>query len=200
MFGTEYPAVWVDYADRSYLITRLLWFTGFRLDAPVSTHRTLELYLKAFLVSQSEDVGKGKAAWGHNLKGLAESCAIYDNDLSNSQFSRRVAYFQRYFDQVRYPSELSLSQDNGMIWFSFDSCISPLDEAVAFIRSRIKLSEDDWKKSMLNDLHASTDAERGFQRRALTDSNVQIKIILCEKTSRPEVRFDPAFTFDMRSC
>lgn len=200
MFGTDYPAVWVDYADRSYLITRLLWFTGLKLDAPVSSHRTLELYLKAFLVSQGEDVAKGKAVWGHDLKGLAESCIIHNNDFSISEFTRRVTYFQRYFDLVRYPSELRLSDDDGGIWFSFDSCISPLDEAVAFIRPRIKLLEDEWKKSMLNELHASTDAERGFQRRAFTTSNVQIGIILCEKTSRPEVRFDLAFRFDKPGC
>ena len=72
MFGTDNPAVWVAYADRSYLITRLLWFTGFMFDAPVSSHRTLELYLKAFLVSQGEDVAKGKVTWGHDLKGLTE--------------------------------------------------------------------------------------------------------------------------------
>jgi len=200
MFGTDNPAVWVYYADRSYLITRLLWFTGFMLDAPVSSHRTLELYLKAFLVSQGEDVAKGKATWGHDLKGLTESCTIRNHDFSNSEFTRRVAYFQRYFDLVRYPSELRLSDDDGMIWFSFDSCISPLDETVAFIRPRIELLEDEWKKSMLNELYSSNDAKRGFQRRAFTDSNVQIKIILCKKTSRSEVKFDPAFTFDMPGC
>ncbi len=64
MFGTDNTVIWVWYADRSYLISRLSWFTGVMLDAPVSCHRALELYLKAFLVSRGEAVANEKTAWG----------------------------------------------------------------------------------------------------------------------------------------
>ena len=47
MFGKDYSDIWVYYADNSYIATRLLWFTGFMLEAPVNSHRTIELYLKA---------------------------------------------------------------------------------------------------------------------------------------------------------
>lgn len=52
MFGNDYSDVWLSYADNSYIISRLLWFTGFMLECPVNVHRTIELYLKAFLVGQ----------------------------------------------------------------------------------------------------------------------------------------------------
>lgn len=75
MFGTDLQEAWVDYADRSYLITRLIWFAGFMIDASVNSHRTIELYLKGFLVSQDEVAAKGRVAWGHDLVGLAKCCA-----------------------------------------------------------------------------------------------------------------------------
>ncbi len=63
---------------------------------------------------------------GHDLKRLSESCATHEADFAETEFIRRVSYFQRYFDVVRYPSEMNLSDDKGMIWFSIDSCILPL--------------------------------------------------------------------------
>jgi hypothetical protein len=200
MFGTDIPAVWVDYADRSYLITRLIWFIGFMLDAPVNSHRTIELYLKAFLVSQGESAAKGKTAWGHDLKSLTEKCARYNADFSIPEFIRRVVYFQRYFDMVRYPSDPNLSDKDGMIWFSFDSCIAPLDEIVAFVRPRIRLSEDEWRRTTLNSVFSMSNPTRGYQRKALTDANDQINILICEKTFRPTVLFNPAFNFDLPGC
>lgn len=200
MFGTDLPVVWVDYADRSYLITRLLWFTGFMLDAPVSSHRTIELYLKGFLVSHGSVVAKGKAAWGHNLNSLAEACIQHDSAFSNSEFMRRVRYFQRYFDMVRYPAELRLLQDDRMIWFSFDSCISPLDEIVAFVRPRVVLQDNEWLQTTLNSVFNSSDPNKSFQKKALIDSNAQIEILICYKTDRPNVSFDTEFAFDLSGC
>jgi hypothetical protein len=198
MFSTDIPAVWVDYADRSYIITRLIWFTGFMLDAPVNSHRTIELYLKGFLVSQGESAAKGKTAWGHDLKSLTENCARYDADFLVLEFTRRVVFFQRYFDMMRYPSDRNLS--DGMIWFSFDSCIAPLDEIVAYVRPRIGLSEDEWRGTTLNSVFSMSNPTRGYQRKALIDSNGQINVLICEKTFRPTVLFNPAFNFDLPSC
>jgi hypothetical protein len=170
------------------------------LDAPVSCHRAIELYLKAFLVSQGEEVAKGKVAWGHDLKRLSESCAQHKKDFADPEFTRRVGFFQRYFDFVRYPSELDRSDGQGMIWFSIDSCILPIDELVAFIRPRIELTEDEWRESDLNRLNTTTDKEKDFQRRALIDSNDHLDMILCSRTNASMVTFSPEFTFDLPGC
>ncbi|MDD5223144.1 MAG: hypothetical protein PHE84_04065 [bacterium] len=200
MFGADLPEAWVSYADRNYLITRLIWFTGFLLDAPVSSHRTIELYLKAFLVSRGEPVGKNKTVWGHDLENLLESCIKYNQDFSVPDFVRRVKYFQRYFDFIRYPTDLKLPDEKSMIWFSIDSCIFPLDEIVAFIRPRIKLTEDEWKKTWLNSIFSSDDPKFGFQKRALTDSNNHLKVLICGQTNNSSILFDHKFSCDLPGC
>jgi hypothetical protein len=171
-----------------------------QLEAPVSCHRTIELYLKAFLVSQGEKSAKGKVVWGHDLKRLSESCAQHKKDFADQEFNRRVDFFQRYFDFVRYPSEIDWSDGQGMIWFSIDSCILPLDELVAFIRPRIELTEDEWRKTDLKWLNTTTDKEKGFQQRALIDSNDHLDMILCSKTNASMVKFNPESTFDLPGC
>ena len=57
MFGRTEAAIWLRYADSSYVATRLLWFTRLVRDSAVYGHRTLELYLKAFLISRG---GRGQ--------------------------------------------------------------------------------------------------------------------------------------------
>ena len=59
MFGKDYGDIWVHYADDSYIATRLLWFTGLWFEASVNAHRTIELYLKAYLVGQEIGITKG---------------------------------------------------------------------------------------------------------------------------------------------
>ena len=63
MFDPSSPQIWLGYADHSYVATRLLWFTGFPFEAPVSAHRTIELYLKTFLVGNGEKIAKGQPGW-----------------------------------------------------------------------------------------------------------------------------------------
>lgn len=108
-------AVWLRYADRSYVATRLLWFTGLRLEAPVSAHRTIELYLKAFLVSHGEEIRRGSKAWGHTLGDLGNVCSRYSSEFADQAVVRRLAFFQRYFDFVRYPTDTGGPDDGSLV-------------------------------------------------------------------------------------
>ena len=201
MFDPKLPHIWVDYADNSYLIARLLWFTDFFMEAPVSSHRTIELYLKAFLASSGVPISPRRASWGHGLEGLNKECAGINQDFLNTSFVRRVKYFQRYFDLVRYPSDLKGQLKNGgLIWFSFDSCITPLDEMVAFIRPRVDLSEMEWKDTELYKINGSNDDGNGFKRKALRDNNEFLKEIICEKTQLSNIEFDEKFNCDFPGC
>jgi hypothetical protein len=199
MFGTDFPMVWVDYGDRNYIMTRLVWFSGFTLDAPVISHRTIELYLKAYLVSKGEPIKSGTAIWGHDLRTLCDECIKHDEGFAMVEFRRRAEYFQRYFDMVRYPSKLSLPNGHG-IWFSFDSCILPLDDVVAFVRPRIELNKDEWAQSTLAHIASASDKHTELQRKALIESNKQIGSIICQQTCRTEVSFDSNFTYDLPGC
>lgn len=201
MFGANIPEAWLFYADGSYIATRLLWFTNFMFEAPVGAHRTIELYLKTYLVSKDEVVEKGSIVWGHDLPQLGHACVRHNHDFENVDFVRRISFYQRYHDLVRYPTEIeSKLQDSGLIWFSFDSAILPLDEVVAFIRSRISLPNEAWMKSRLNMLYKSTEQQWAYQRRALTDQNNHISEIICESTSDVQINFHPNFNFDLPGC
>lgn len=78
MFGRSNPEVWLHYADNSYISSRLLYFTGFALENPVSAHRTLELYLKTFLLVKGVEVKPSSPAWGQRLSQLGELAATLD--------------------------------------------------------------------------------------------------------------------------
>jgi hypothetical protein len=99
MFDKTEPVVWLYYADNSYVATRLLWFTRLALDSAVYSHRTVELYLKAFLVSQGAEVKPGLPAWGHDLARLGEAAAGYDPGFAKGDVARRLLFFERYFYQ-----------------------------------------------------------------------------------------------------
>ena len=200
MFGTDLPIAWVDYADRSYVLTRLMFFTEFFFDVPVNSHRTMELYLKAFLVSKGEKVAPKEAAWGHDLKDLQKHCVSHDPDFNDINLGRRLSYFQRYFDLVRYPSSIEgyLSDGTG-IWFSFDSCVIPLDEVVAFIRPRITLTDDDWQRSWLSTINSSSKSRWSYQKKALQDGNEHLNNIISLTTHATCVKFAD-FNFDKPGC
>ena len=142
MFNTDIPVVWINYADNSYIISRMLFFTNFLLESPVNAHRTMELYLKAYLVSNSLEVSiKGKA-WGHNLIELNNHFPPYDPSFNNTELIRRLKYFQRYFDLVRYPSSIEgkLTEGTG-IWFSFESNPFPFSPFLSFIFTFLNLPQ-----------------------------------------------------------
>lgn len=201
MFGTDIAEAWLYYADGSYVATRMLWFTNFRLEAPVGSHRTIEMYLKTYLVSKGNIIKKGKQGWGHDLQQIAHLCAYHNADFTNTDLLRRISYYQRYHDLVRYPTEIDGKQDDGsLIWFSFDSAIMPLDEIVAFIRPRIVLTDEDWTKSRINMLYKNDKPEWSYQRKALTDHNNFIEEIVCASTKNMKIDFDPNFRFDLPGC
>ena len=138
------PLVWTDRADDSYVASRLLWFTRLYIESPVQAHRTIELYLKAYLVSKREEVKHGSRAWGHRLSHLREVCEDHSPDFGGPALSRRLAYFERYFDFVRYPSASGPS-DGSLVWLSYQETIEPLDEIIAFLRPRIQLADQEWR-------------------------------------------------------
>ena len=202
MFDPKMPEVWLSYGDRSYIVTRLLGVVAHCMfDAPVSTHRTIELYLKTYLVSCGEDVKKGEPAWGHNLEDLRNLCVQKDNAFANADLARRVSYFQRYFDIVRYPTAeyKGKASSEVSLWFGFDSAILPLDEIVAFVRPRIRLSKHEWEHSILNAVLIETRDHFSEQRKALKAHNSLLRTILCRETSDPQVSFSK-FNFDLETC
>ena len=200
MYGTDLPIAWVDYADHSYVLTRLTFFTGFLVEAPVSAHRTMELFLKAYLVSKGEKVAPKEAAWGHDLSELQKHCVNHDSSFGNVDLGRRLSYFQRYFDLVRYPSSIEGKLADGTaIWFSFDACVIPLDEVVAFIRPRIMLQNNEWHRSWLSTINSSSEPRWSYQKKALQDGNEHLVDIICGTTWSSVVSFS-SFTFDKAGC
>ena len=200
MFDPASPVIWLHYADHSYVATRLLWFTGLWQEAPVSAHRTIELYLKALLVSHGEEIRPGSRAWGHVLSELGTVCGEYASGFANEEVVRRLAFFQRYFDFVRYPSDPGSPDDGSLVWFSFDSNIRPLDELTAFVRPRIQLDEAEWLSSSVHKIVNSDSRAFGYQRRALTDYNDVIAIIDCLKSESVTVPFDGSFDYGFPGC
>lgn len=200
MLDPNSPEVWLGYADESYLAARLLWFTGLQIGASVQAHRTLELYLKAYLVSAGEEVTPGSNSWGHALDKLRKVCGSHCSDFFDEPVARRLKFFDRYFEFVRYPSEPGSPEDDSLTWFGFDSNVAPMDELVAFIRPRIILPDSSWSISQLNQLKSSSSPEREFQTRALSDCNTHLDQILCDVTNRSSVSFDHTFNYDKPGC
>ena len=200
MFGTDYSEIWLGYADNSYIATRLLWFTGFMIEAPINAHRTIELYLKSYLVGRGVRIKKDSSAWGHRIGDLCQEAVKIDASFDNENLNRRVRFFERYFDYVRYPSEQGSPDDGSLTWFSFDSNILPLDEVVAFIRPRIKLKDDNWASTTINRLLSDRSKAQPHQLRAIEESNYFLKIINTDKTWQSDVEFNENFEFDKPGC
>lgn len=201
MFHPSLPEAWVDCADRSYMSTRLLWFCRFLIDAPIHAHRTIELYFKSFLVSKGVVIKKGKSGWGHEIDILRKQCEKFNNDFSHPEFSRRIKYFQRYFDLVRYPTDIEDKlQDGTVIWFGLDA-LPVLDEIVAYIRPRVELSEEEWKHTQIYSINYSKMSEEfTMQHRALVDHNEHLTTIACKKSSDAKIDFKDDFELDLPGC
>jgi hypothetical protein len=199
MFGKAEPVGWLYYADSSYVVTRLLWFTKLTIDSAVYSHRTLELYVKAFLISRGVEGKPGSPAWGHDLAMLGEEAQKHDGASARDEVQRRLRFFDRYFNYVRYPSDAVAPDDGSLTWFAFDANIMPVDDLVAFIRPRICVSDEDWRTSLIHELLGGGNA-RGYQRDALIDGNRHINIIDCVASGDPDVIFDASFRYDKPGC
>lgn len=200
MFDPNLTFSWVIYADRSYVATRLLFFSGLWFEASFNAHRTVELYLKAYIVSKGGTISPDSPGWGHKLGQLGEECSRYCFSFKNVEVTRRLHYFERYFQFVRYPNEEPSPNDGSLTWFSYDSNILPLDELVAFIRPRIYLTDKEWIESYLFDLYNRPSVTTSYPKRALTDHNDKLEIILCNKTNDSSVEFTKNFNFDKPGC
>lgn len=199
MFVSADTSTWLYYADNSYVATRLLWFIRLPLDSSVYGHRTIELYMKAFLVSRGVEVKRGSSAWGHDLSDLGDAAAKHDQEFAKEAVVRRLYFFERYFDYVRYPGDNVAPDDGSLTWFAFDANIAPLDELVAFVRPRICLEDEEWRCSVVHELLLGS-ADNSYQSRALTDANAHVDIINCLSTGDPEVKFNPSFHYDRPGC
>ncbi|HEB85290.1 MAG TPA: hypothetical protein ENI92_09875 [Bacteroidetes bacterium] len=200
MYDPDHTFSWIVYGDGSYIATRLLWFTSRQLEASVLSQRTVELYLKAYLVSNGVSIVRGSEGWGHQLTKLKEECSVYSTDFSLEAFSRRVGFFDRYFELVRYPSKLDALKDGQMIWFSFDATIEPLDEIVAFVRPRVKLTQDEWKATVISSVLNGPLKLYGYQQKALRDHNDHIDVIACSESVESKVLFNKHFSYDLPGC
>lgn len=200
MFEPNSTGSWLVYADESYIATRLLHFTGLFIESSVNAHRTVELILKAYLVSQSHGIKRGDV-WGHELGPLLKKCAAHDSGFDMQPLGRRVAYFQNYFDLVRYPTCLDDKLSDGrLIWFGEGSLFVPLDEVMAFVRPRIVMLDSDWLKSHLSQVRNSNNPMTEYQKKALIEQNQHIDEIICSTTTSTQVAFDPGFTLDLPGC
>lgn len=197
MLDPKYSSAWLWYADRAYVATRVLWVARFLLDTPVHSHRTIELYLKAFLVAKGQEVRQSKI-WGHDLDNLRQHAAAVDDSLDVPELNRRVAYFQRYFDLVRYPTDLEGKLEGGQtIRFAFDANIHALDQVVAYVRSRIPRDEPNIDE--LYSLHQKESLD-SLQVRALHDTNSYLNYALADVPAPPGQVFDTDFHFDLPGC
>lgn len=169
-------------------------------EASVLAHRTVELYLKAYLAGKGVPIQPGSEGWGHRLTQLNEACSVQSSDFSIEEFSRRVGFFDRYFELVRYPSELDALKDGQMIWFSFDANIQPLDEIVAFVRPRVEMTPDEWSATKICSVVNGPSKRYGYQQDALRDHNDHIDVIACSESSESTVPFDGSFSYDLPGC
>lgn len=200
MFDPNDAHSWVVYADGSYIATRLLWFMFRQLEASVLAQRTVELYFKAYLSSKGVAIRPGSEGWGHRLTRLNEACVAHSKDFSIDAFSRRVSFFDRYFELVRYPSSLDGLRNGQMIWFSFDANIQPLDEIVAFIRPRVEMTPEEWKATEIFSVLNGPSERYGYQQKALRDHNDHIGIIACSVSGNATVIFNENFSYDLSGC
>jgi hypothetical protein len=131
---------------------------------------------------------------------LNEACSGHSPDFSIEAFSRRVGFFDRYFELVRYPSNLDGLRGGQMIWFSFDANIQPLDEIVAFVRPRVEMMTDEWRATEIFSVLSGPSELYGYQQRALKDLNDHIDIIACSESGNPVVTFNENFSYDLPGC
>lgn len=200
MYDPDDAHSWINYGDGSYIATRMLWFTSRQLEASVLSQRTIELYLKAYLASKGVPIKSGSEGWGHKLAKLNEACGVYSPDFSLEAFSRRVSFFDRYFELVRYPSKLDGLKDGQMIWFAFDANIQPLDEIVAFVRPRIEMTPEQWTATEIFSVQNGSPDRYGYQQKALRDRNDHIDVIACSESGKPTVQFNESFSYDLPRC
>ena len=200
MYDPDQAHSWIIYGDESYIATRLLWFTGQHLNASVAGHRTIELYLKAYLVSSGASIQPSSEAWGHSLQKLGDACQSHSADFAIEAVSRRLGFLDQYFELVRYPSNLEKLPDGQLLWFSYDANISPLDELVAFIRPRVQLEPSEWTSTPIHLVRNGESADKGFQRRAIEDANEHLSEIDCCKSDSTTVDFDEDFSYDLPGC
>lgn len=199
MFHPSVTEYWLLYADNSYISSRLLHFSALQVDSSVEGHRSIELYLKAFAHSRGHQIKMNSPFWGHDIASLYKSCVDKSSLNCNRALEDRIAYFQRYFELLRYPTELEKARSgNWYIWISGGPQVfNILDEIVAFIRPRLSLSAAAWESSVVHRVRGN---DRTYRRRAISDSNPHLDTIDCLATHESVVEFDDALFAAARDC
>jgi len=142
------PAIFIDLADKDYLVARLLFGCGnclYNLSA-YHSQQCLEKYLKAFLVQES-----GAYLRTHNLKELREMAKVYSNYFSGDGVIKALVEFDKYDQVTRYSAEATYDPDSqknncfeirGVCSFGLGlSNINTLDKLVHEIRGLIDFSK-----------------------------------------------------------
>ena len=76
---------------------------------------------------------------------------------------------------------------------TFDANIQPLDEIVAFVRPRVRMTAKDWEATeMFSILNDSSD-RYGYQRRALQYQNAHLDLIDCRESGESSVPFNESW-------
>lgn len=87
-----------------------------------------------------------------------------------------------------------------MIWFSFDANIQPLDEIVAFVRPRVRMTAKGWEATEIFSILNDSSDRYGYQRRALQDQNAHLDLIDCRESGESLVAFNESFSYDLPGC
>ena len=111
---------WLQWADHTYKGARTLFNSGDFLlwfPAAILGHHALEMYLKAALMRKGHRAVKGDV-WGHDLITLFNKLVMKVPALPND-LPRKLAVFNDYFDELRYPQVLlkveGLGEDEGRL-------------------------------------------------------------------------------------
>jgi hypothetical protein len=146
---------WRQAADLYYTATATLYESNnlfMYLPAATMGHHTLERYLKAALISagvtvcpdkvaDANGISKADYVWGHKLTDLAKMLrkkratfdpnmhigfpvSIFDN--VKPTFIEGLRHFESYFDELRYPQELSKMEGAGMHEFDLLNCMADI--------------------------------------------------------------------------
>jgi hypothetical protein len=143
---------WRQAGDLYYTATATLYESNnllMYLPAATMGHHTLERYLKAALISvgmtvcphdvaAANGIGKADYEWGHKLTDLAKKLRkkrpTFDPDVDIGisvsilgnvppTLMEGLRHFEPYFDELRYPQELSKLEGAGMHEFNLLNCI-----------------------------------------------------------------------------
>jgi hypothetical protein len=184
---TQGPESWLAYGDAAYLATRLLWFTGFPVESALTAHRALERYFKAYLTASGVRMEAELGGWGRNIDTMRSVASAFDEAFRDEEVRARTRAIQRLFKGLREPEE-SGADGGALCWAGV---VAPTDDLVAFLRPRVRVAEEVWRRLPLALVADPDGRPNPFRARALREHNPRIDTILCAGTGEPHPAFQP---------